>query len=56
MDYNKNKDIVSFRHYRIELQNSSINKNVRKVMKGSKIPDLSDFNDISEFIKKKANP
>lgn len=56
LDYNKKKDIITFRHYRIELHNANINKQVRKIISTSKIPDLSNFDDISEFIKKKAIP
>ena len=32
-----------------------MNKNVKKVLKMKKIPNLSDLNDISEFIKGKQN-
>lgn len=53
IDYDDKKETITFRHYRIELHYSKINKKVKKVLNLSKIPDLSSFNDISEFIKGK---
>ena len=45
---------LKWNKYSLDLrQESKINNKVKKVLNLSKIPDLSSFNDISEFIKGK---
>ena len=52
IDYDAKKEVINFRHYRILLQPTKIHKSVKKVLNMNSMPDLSHFNDISEFIKK----
>jgi ribosome biogenesis protein SSF1/2 len=40
---------IEFRHYAIKVSPVGINKNVKKIIK-AKIPDLSNLDDISDFI------
>ncbi|XP_063930818.1 suppressor of SWI4 1 homolog isoform X2 [Zophobas morio] len=49
-DYHKDGDVIYFRHYAISVKPSGINRSVKKVAVQSRVPDLSRFNDISNFI------
>lgn len=47
--YNKEDDIVELRHYAIRANPVGISRTVRRVIQ-AKIPDLSNLEDISEFL------
>lgn len=51
--YNREEDMVEFRHYAIHIKLVGVSKTVKRILKAD-IPNLSQFDDISEFIMKEA--
>jgi hypothetical protein len=49
IDYHHKTDSIYLRHYHIDSTPTNINKNLKRILKTNKVPDLSQFNDISEF-------
>eukprot|EP01025_Chloroclados_australasicus_P021105 TRINITY_DN2214_c0_g1_i1.p1 TRINITY_DN2214_c0_g1~~TRINITY_DN2214_c0_g1_i1.p1 ORF type:complete len:457 (-),score=66.00 TRINITY_DN2214_c0_g1_i1:306-1676(-) len=49
-NYDKESEIVSLRHYGINVAPTGLSKGVKSLVQRKDIPDLSGFNDISEFI------
>ncbi len=52
--YDKEREIIHFRHYIIYLQGTGINKAVQSLLRaaneGKHVPNLGRYNDISDFI------
>lgn len=55
MDFNSQKDVVYLRHYHIQSTPNNINKNLKKVIKSNKVPDLSKYDDVSEYFLRNNN-
>ncbi|KAL5240125.1 hypothetical protein ACI65C_007535 [Semiaphis heraclei] len=51
MNYNSETKLIEFRHYAIKTIPVGLSKGVKKIVQ-SKVPDLSNFNDIDEFLLK----
>ena len=48
-NYNPDTSIIDFRHYDITVRASGTSKSVRSVLSAS-LPDLSNFDDIADFV------
>lgn len=51
MNYNPETKLIDFRHYAITSVPVGLSKGVKKIVQ-SKVPDLSNLNDIDEFLLK----
>jgi len=51
MNYNSDTKLIEFRHYAITTVPVGLSKGVKKIVQ-SKVPDLSNFDDIDEFLLK----
>lgn len=51
--YNREEDMVEFRHYSITVKMVGVSKTVKRILKAD-IPNLSQYDDISEFIMREA--
>jgi len=51
MNYNPETKLVEFRHFAIKTVPVGLSKGIKKIVQ-SKVPDLSNFNDIDEFLLK----
>ena len=51
--YNREEDMVEFRHYAIGVKMVGVSKTVKRILKAD-IPDLSQYDDISEYIMREA--
>ena len=51
--YNREEDMIEFRHYAITVKMVGVSKTVKRILKAD-VPDLSQFDDISEFIMREA--
>jgi ribosome biogenesis protein SSF1/2 len=51
--YNREEDMVEFRHYAIGVKMVGVSKTVKRILKAD-IPDLSHYDDISEYIMREA--
>lgn len=51
MNYSPETKLIEFRHYAIKSVPVGLSKGVKKIVQ-SKVPDLSNFNDIDEFLLK----
>ena len=52
---NSETNLVELRHYRITVKNLGISKSVKSIIQ-TKVPDLSGFDDISDYIMKYKMP
>jgi len=52
LKHDKEKDVIEFRHYSIKLQPVGVSRRIRKLMQNNQVPDLGEFEDVSEFVKK----
>uniref|UniRef100_A0A0D9VTW1 Brix domain-containing protein n=1 Tax=Leersia perrieri TaxID=77586 RepID=A0A0D9VTW1_9ORYZ len=50
--YDREKEIITFRHYSIKLQPVGVTRKIRKLMQNNKVPDLRDLNDVSDYVTK----
>jgi len=41
---------IEFRHYGISARQRAVNKGIKKVINNKKVPDMSRFNDIADYI------
>jgi len=41
---------VEFRHYGISARQRAVNKSIKRVINNKKVPDMSKFNDLADFI------
>ena len=51
--YNREEDMVEFRHYAITVKMVGVSKTVKRILRAD-LPDLSQFDDISEYIMREA--
>eukprot|EP01023_Acetabularia_acetabulum_P048771 TRINITY_DN5169_c0_g1_i10.p1 TRINITY_DN5169_c0_g1~~TRINITY_DN5169_c0_g1_i10.p1 ORF type:complete len:456 (-),score=69.48 TRINITY_DN5169_c0_g1_i10:134-1417(-) len=51
-DYNKESGMLSLRHYGIQVAPTGVSKGVKALVQRKALPDLSGYNNISEFIQK----
>jgi len=49
-NYNEEDETIDLRHYRIKASPVGLNRNVKRVLKGKRIPNLARYKDISEYI------
>lgn len=52
LQYDKEKEIIDFRHYSIKLQPVGVSRKIRKLMQNNQVPDLRDLKDVSDFVTK----
>jgi len=41
---------IEFRHYGISARQRAVNKSIKKLINNKKVPDMSKFNDLADFI------
>lgn len=51
--YNREEDMVEFRHYAITVKMVGVSKTVKRILRAD-LPDLSQYDDISEYIMREA--
>lgn len=44
------EEVIEFRHYGISARQRAVNKSIKKLINNKKIPDMSKFNDLADFI------
>jgi len=44
------EDVIEFRHYGISARQRAVNKSIKKLINNKKVPDMSKFNDLADFI------
>lgn len=44
------EDVIEFRHYGISARQRSVNKSIKRVINNKKVPDMSRFNDLADYI------
>jgi len=49
-NFDDTEEEIEMRHYRIKASPVGINRNIKRVVKGKKIPNLAKYKDISEYI------
>jgi len=49
-DYDTETDRINLRHYRIKASPVGINRNIKRVIKAKKLPNLSKYKDISQYV------
>ena len=49
-DEETGEEIIEFRHYGISARQRAVNKSIKKLINNKKIPDMSKFNDLADFI------
>lgn len=47
---NHETDEIFFRNYHVKTQPANINRQIKQILTSNKMPDLRDYNDISDFI------
>ena len=52
LNYDKETRCIDIRHYSVSAQPTGVSRNVRKLVQRKKLPDLSKFSDVSEFVTK----
>ncbi|CAL5015857.1 unnamed protein product [Urochloa decumbens] len=52
LKYDKEKEVVDFRHYSIKLQPVGVSRRIRKLMQNNQVPDLRDLKDVSDYVTK----
>ncbi|KAI9159335.1 rRNA-binding ribosome biosynthesis protein [Blastocladiella emersonii ATCC 22665] len=53
--YNAESDTIDFRHYAIDVKATGVTKGVKKIIDLKGLPNLSQFADISEYIRQQTN-
>lgn len=51
-DYDADLDLIRFRHYRISIPASGLNKSMKRLLYGNSVPDLGDLDKMSDFLSK----
>ncbi|KAK3590963.1 hypothetical protein CHS0354_034535 [Potamilus streckersoni] len=54
LNYNSQTKLVDFRHYNIRVVPVGMSRSMKKLMATDKVPDMSRFNDISDFMMREA--
>lgn len=49
-EYNKNTDTIQVRHYRIKISDIALNRRIKHLIHGKKIPSLKKYRDISDYV------
>ena len=49
-DPNTGEESIEFRHFGISARQRAVNKTIKKLVNNKKIPDMSKFNDLADFI------
>ena len=49
-DPNTGEESIEFRHFGISARQRAVNKTIKKLVNNRKIPDMSKFNDLADFI------
>ena len=44
------EEYIEFRHYGISARQRAVNKTIKKLVNNGKVPDMSKFNDLADFI------
>ncbi|WVZ56892.1 hypothetical protein U9M48_007360 [Paspalum notatum var. saurae] len=52
LKYDKEKEVLEFRHYSIKLQPVGVSRRIRKLMQNNQLPDLRDLKDVSDYVTK----
>ncbi|PVH35619.1 hypothetical protein PAHAL_7G225900 [Panicum hallii] len=52
LKYDKEKEVIDFRHYSIKLQPVGVSRRIRKLMQNNQVPDLRDLKDVSDYVTK----
>ncbi|KAG2540873.1 peter Pan-like protein [Panicum virgatum] len=52
LKYDKEKEVIDFRHYSIKLQPIGVSRRIRKLMQSNQVPDLRDLKDVSDYVTK----
>ncbi|KAL5219504.1 hypothetical protein ABZP36_020188 [Zizania latifolia] len=52
LQFDKEKEIINFRHYSIMLQPVGVTCKIRKLMQNNQVPDLRDLKDVSDYVTK----
>ncbi|XP_062211223.1 peter Pan-like protein isoform X2 [Phragmites australis] len=52
LKYDKEKEVIDFRHYFIKLQPVGVSRRIRKLMQNNQVPDLRDLKDVSDYVTK----
>ncbi|KAF8704080.1 hypothetical protein HU200_031566 [Digitaria exilis] len=52
LKYDKEKEVIDFRHYSIKLQPVGVSRKIRKLMQNNQVPDLRDLKDVSDYVTK----
>ncbi|KAK8445950.1 hypothetical protein SEVIR_9G412800v4 [Setaria viridis] len=50
LKYDKEKEVIDFRHYSIKLQPVGVSRRIRKLMQNNQVPDLRDLKDVSDYV------
>lgn len=50
LNYNKETKLIDFRHYSIRLQPVGVSRRLRKFVQKHQVPNLSNLQDVSDFI------
>lgn len=49
-DPETSESFIEFRHYGISARQRAVNKSIKKVINHKKVPDMSKFNDLADYI------
>ncbi|KAF9688098.1 hypothetical protein SADUNF_Sadunf02G0161800 [Salix dunnii] len=52
LNYNKDTQLIDFRHYSIRLQPVGVSRRLRKFVQNREVPDLRNLQDVSDFVTK----
>ncbi|KAJ6729452.1 hypothetical protein OIU85_020376 [Salix viminalis] len=52
LNYNKDTQLIDFRHYSIRLQPVGVSRRLRKFVQNREVPDLRSLQDVSDFVTK----
>lgn len=47
---NEGEFIIEFRHYGISMRQRDVNRGIKKLLNSKKLPDMSKFNDLADYI------
>ncbi|XP_054168793.1 protein Peter pan-like [Oppia nitens] len=50
LNYDRDTRLIEFRHYAIKLKPVGLSRTVRKLVAGKKVPDLGQFNDMTDVV------
>lgn len=56
LNYNKETNLIDFRHYSIRLQPVGVSRRIRKFVQNHQVPDLRSLQDVSDFVTRYLSP